>query len=165
MSTTVGTSGRTSTPWLLLLLLFGPIGWIVLLVIAIAAPDRSERLTVEVPWTTEAHDRLRALRRRRNALWTAAVLSLVALVLLVAAPVAPVAGAARISAQLAAGALVALLVGAVVAALVAEHAIGRATVGVELDASRRWVMLTGVHPAFAAAVRSRPADAPSTYRP
>ena len=53
--------------------------------------------------------------------------------------------------------LVTVLVGAIGAAAVAlatEWQIGRRTVGVDLDASRRWVTLTNVHPSFARAVRA-----------
>ena len=53
--------------------------------------------------------------------------------------------------------LVTLVVGAMGAAAVAlatEWQIGRRTVGVDLDASRRWVTLTNVHPNFARAVRA-----------
>jgi len=48
----VARSGRVSAPVLLLLLVVGPVGWIVLLFLALASPDRSEQLAVQVPWTT-----------------------------------------------------------------------------------------------------------------
>lgn len=79
------------------------------------------------------------------------------LVAAVALPVGPVAGSgAQLAARLVLGALAVALVGGFVAALAAERAVGRATVGVELDGSRRWVTLDGVHPGFVAAVRPGP---------
>lgn len=57
-------------------------------------------------------------------------------------------------AQLALGGFVLTLgfIGAATVVLVtADYRLGKASVGVRLDASRRWVTLGGVHPAFAAA--------------
>jgi hypothetical protein len=47
----------------------------------------------------------------------------------------------------------ALVVAATVGLLVAERRIHAALVGVDLDASRRWVTLSRVHPAFVAACK------------
>jgi hypothetical protein len=38
VTTTVGGSGRVSAPWLILLVLLGPIGWVALAVLAVALP-------------------------------------------------------------------------------------------------------------------------------
>jgi hypothetical protein len=56
------------------------------------------------------------------------------------------------TAQVLAAAVGAATLVAVVAGLVANYRIGRQTVGVDLDASRRWVTLRNVDPAFAAAL-------------
>lgn len=45
-------------------------------------------------------------------------------------------------------------VAAIGVALVTDWRLGRETIGVELDASRRWTTLRNVHPAFRQAVRA-----------
>jgi hypothetical protein len=65
-----------STAWMLLLLLFPPVGWLILLVVAIANPRQSEWLTVE-PWSTDAMARVRAAQARRRNLWLGAAVALV----------------------------------------------------------------------------------------
>ena len=146
----VGRSNRLGLLWLLALA--GPLGWVVLIVLA--SRDSGEHLAVEVPLSEAAYDELTAGTRLRLAAVVGGAVAVVALFLLGA------------WAQLGALGLV-LLVGAAVAALVAvlvaERRIGRASVGVSLDASRRWVTLTGVHPAFAAAFREQQAE--RTVRP
>lgn len=136
----VGGSTRLGVLWLLVLA--GPLGWIVLLLLSMR--DTGERLTVALPYSVAAHDRYSAARRLRNVALAAGALGGLALLLL------------STWAQL--GAAGALLVGitvvaTVVVAVVGEWRMGRAGVGVELDASRRWVTLTGVHPSFSAACR------------
>jgi hypothetical protein len=49
----------------------------------------------------------------------------------------------------------AVLVGSVAAGFVGDRQLRRARVGVDLDASRRWVSLYGVHPAFVSACEQR----------
>jgi hypothetical protein len=121
------------------------------------APDRTERLTVEVPWTTAADERLRAARTRRTVMYGIVATGIVGLVAAFALPVEPVGGSgAQLAARLVLGALAVALVGGFVAALAAERAVGRATIDVELDGSRRWVTLDGVHPGLVAAVQPRP---------
>jgi len=143
----VGQAARLGVLWLLLLA--GPLGWLLLAVLA--GRSRGERLEVEVPFSAEAYGRLRAARRARRVALAAGGLAVVGLVWLAAA-----AGPGP------AGVVVALLAlaGAAVAALAAGWRLDAASVGVELDASRRWVTLTGVHPAFAAACQERAAAAP-----
>ena len=70
-------ASSVSTAWLLLLLLLGPIGWLMLLVLALANPRQTEWLTVQLPWSTEAMERLRAARAQRRNLWIGAAASLV----------------------------------------------------------------------------------------
>jgi hypothetical protein len=57
------------------------------------------------------------------------------------------------TAQVVQATVLVVAVAAVAVALAAEWRLGRQAVRVELDASRRWVTLGNVHPAFARAVR------------
>ena len=132
--------GGIGPGWLLVFL--GPVGWIVLVVLA--ATSRPELLTVRVPMSAAAAAREPHLRRQRLVA-AVACLGLVFGAVLQLDPV-PVAAWH-----------VAAAVAAVVA--IAFHATSVWTrVGVDLDASRRWVTLSRVHPAFAAAVRARRTD-------
>ena len=141
----VGRSTRLGVLWLLALA--GPLGWIVLLVLA--SRDTGEHLAVEVPLSDAAYGELAAGRRLRLVASAGGIVALVALLLLSG------------WAQLGMPGLV-LLVAAAIATLVvvfvAQRRIDRASVGVSLDASRRWVTLSGVHPAFVAACREQQAD-------
>jgi hypothetical protein len=133
----VGAFERLGIAWLLVLT--GPLGWIILLFLL--SRRGGETLSVQVPMSDGAYDELRAERRRRNRVGigggAAIVLALVAPTLSTEMQLQPV-----------------LLVGAAVL-LVAFVVLGwtadRKTVGVALDASRRWVTLSRVHPAFVTA--------------
>jgi hypothetical protein len=48
---------------------------------------------------------------------------------------------------------------------VGEVRIERTTVGIDLDASRRWLTVTRVHPAFAAACAAHEAERAAARRP
>jgi hypothetical protein len=150
----VGDGARLGVAWLLLL--FGPLGWIGLLLVAASKSGRAEALTVRLPYSAAARGRLWAARRQRNlgyALVAAAAVVAVAVVVAgLWAPFATVALAA------AAGALA---VGAT-ELVRAWWRLAGLRVGVELDASRRWVTLRAVHPRFAAALH--PTDA-TPHRP
>jgi hypothetical protein len=155
-------ASSVSTAWMLLLLQFPPVGWLILLVLALANPRQSEWLTVELPWSTEAMHRLRAVRALRRNLWLGAVVSLVGGFLALVAMGR--AGAGELSAyRLGALALAATLVACVIGALVAEWRVGQASVAVDLDASRRWVTLRGVAPELAQAVRARHSRSDQPY--
>ena len=134
----VGRSNRLGILWILLLL--GPIGWIALLFLV--NRDYGEQLAVELPYSDEAYDRIVEARRVRRLAVAVAALGGIGLLVLT--------GAARLGTI---GLLLTLVVvvAAVVVVLVAESRLGQASVGVSLDGSRRWVTLTGVHPAFVAA--------------
>jgi hypothetical protein len=131
--------GGVGAGWLLVFL--GPIGWIAL-VLWLALSRRSV-LTVRLPYASDAIDRESHLRHLRT-IW-----ALVGLATLIAMLV-PVARATVPPLMIGVAALVALVVAGVYQIMA-----WRASVGIELDASHRWVTLSGVHPAFAAAVNRR----------
>ncbi|HEX6420483.1 MAG TPA: hypothetical protein VFZ77_18425 [Acidimicrobiales bacterium] len=147
----IARSGRVSTPILLLLLVIGPVGWAVLLFLALATPDRSEELTVQVPWTGDTQQEVERLRGHRTTAWVLAAAGAVASLVLVA-DAAGVAAPTMAIRVVQVALLVAIAV-AVIAALDARWRLGRLAVAVDLDASRRWVTLSNVHPAFVEAVR------------
>ena len=138
----VGRSNRLGVLWLLVLA--GPLGWVALLFLA--SRDAGEHLAVEVPLSDEAYDELAAGQRLRRVALVGGVATAVALLLL---------GAWARLGPLGVVLLVGSALATVVAVLLAERRIGRASVGVSLDASRRWVTLAGVHPAFVAACRDQ----------
>jgi hypothetical protein len=163
ISTDMARSGRVSIPVLLLCLVGGPIGWAALLAITVLVPDRAEHLTVQVPWSIDTQDRIVALRRRRRIAWTVATLGVVALCASIVVGARDVGGTPMLT-QVVAATLAAAAVAAIIDALVTDRRIGRATVQVSLDASRRWVSLHNVHPGFARAVREQPAHAGDARR-
>ena len=138
----VGRTNRLGILWLLVLA--GPLGWVVLLVLS--SRDVGERLTVELPFSDAAYAELVAARSLRNRALACGLAVTVALLLLT--------GWAQLGS---AGLVLAALAGlaTVAGTVLAEWRIGRGSVGVSLDASRRWVTLDGVHPDFAAACRER----------
>lgn len=148
----VARSGRVSTPVLLLCLIVGPVGWVVLLMIAVFSPDRAEHLTVQVPWSAETQDHIVALRRRRRTAWIVATLGVVGLFASIVLGAREVDGT-PMATQVIAVTMAVTAVAGIVDALVAEWRIGRETVKLSLDASRRWVTLGNVHAGFARAVR------------
>ena len=125
--------GMPPVVWFLFFL--GPLGFIGLLMVALLWP--SEQLTVRLPETEASFQRERQLQRYRLA----------ALGLGVAVPFLGLTGvgtfpllwlALGLAFFLAAGALTLML--------------WRQSVSVEIDVTRRWVTLTGVHPNFEEAV-------------
>ena len=134
----IGRSSRLGILWLFVFL--GPLGWIVLAFLAVGA--RGEELEVEIPYSDAAyHDLVVARRVRWGALAGTPVGGAVLLI-----------GAALLDLGTTSMLMAVMLVFAgVIGIIVAEWRLGRRSVGVRLDASRRWVTLTGVHPAFAAA--------------
>jgi hypothetical protein len=138
----VGRSNRVGVLWLLALV--GPLGWLVLVYLLVR--DSGERLDVQLPYSDEAYERFAAARRLRSRALVVAVVGGLAL-LFVAAWVHL--GAA--------GGLIAfvVIVASLIVAVAADLRMERALVRVSLDASRRWVTLTGVHPAFADACHVR----------
>jgi hypothetical protein len=129
--------------WLLVLL--GPIGWIVLLYLSLAGGGG---VTGRLPFSEFAYRRLVVAQRMQTA-WIAAaiVVGLLAFVGLV------IHSSASLAAAIALGAAT---VGAVAEVALQTRQVRRAEVHLVLDASRRWVTIRGVHPDFAAAVADRP---------
>lgn len=136
-------SGRTGLGVAWLLILFGPLGWLGLIVIAIMRRP-SDVLTVRLPFSEQAYQHYRLVRRMRRT-WFAAAFVLAVLALTARQALHPLGGLAGLLLGLCA-------FGAFVGGLVEWHRVRSATVGVTLDASRRWVTLTRVHPAFERAV-------------
>jgi hypothetical protein len=136
----VGTGG-TGAMWLLVFL--GPPGWLALLIVAMLG-QAQETLTVRLPYTQAAWDHERSVRRS----WIAMVLGGAAVLLV---------------ALVAAGPLRLVWFTAGLAFVLGGFLVWSFSyfedVGVSLDASRRWVTLSRVHPAFARAAEARNATA------
>jgi hypothetical protein len=141
-------SGVPAMAWLLLLL--GPLGLVALFIYACASRD--ETLTVRLPFSDRAYGELSHARQRQRALgWSALAALGGALCVLIPG---------GFTAHAAAAALAVLGV-LLLASWCAESVHARRTgVGVELDASRRWVTLTRVHDDFARAVQDGLGRAP-----
>ena len=137
------TGGRVGPAVLLVFL--GPLGWIALFVISWAA-GRFGELNVRLPYSQRAADHESHLRHDRLIAFAVAGFALLVALLCASRDHETPAG------LFAGAAILAAVVGAV------QHVrLQRAQVGVRLDASRRWVILTGVHPDFARAVEARAA--------
>lgn len=153
-----GNRAGLGVAWLLLLL--GPPGWVGLLLISFARGGRPDVLTVEVPMSEPAYRRIQAARRlRRRSLAVGVLAGFLALVALTSSPGATSTGPGASSGGGFQGAAIGLIaaafvVGAVIMLFVADHRATNATVQVDLDASRRWVTVSRVHPAFVAACQA-----------
>jgi hypothetical protein len=133
-----------------LLLLAGPIGWFALLLISMSRGGRREVLTVQVPLSEPPYQRLRTARRMHNVWIGVTVVSVVA-VLVSLVTVADPSLLGRAGFFLAAG----LAITGVIGLIANESSLRRARIVVDLDASRRWVTLSDVHPAFIAACQAQ----------
>jgi len=138
----IGRSNRLGILWLLVFA--GPIGWIALLFLS--TRDSGEHLAVELPYSEAAYGRFVQARRRRN---TAAIVGVSVIVGLLVFTAQAHLGGAGLMLTLAA------LVTTVALVARASWEMGRESIGVDLDGSRRWVTLRGVHPAFAAACQEQ----------
>ena len=123
------------SPLVWLLLLGGPPGWALLFVLLVCW--RTERLSVKVSYSDVALGRDRV---RRGVRWVSGGLTLVA------AAMAVTAGSVLANVWLG----IALV--AAVATFVTHALLYFDGIDVDLDASRRWVTIRGVHERFAAAV-------------
>jgi hypothetical protein len=131
------TTGGLGLGWLLIFL--GPVGWIGLFLWA-CLTSRSGVLTVRLPYSDAAVDHEWHLRRIR---FRAAALALLGFGLALAIRSEPATAVAVVAVVATGGLLV---------SLVAHIRLMTVRIGVRLDASRRWVTLTHVHPEFARAV-------------
>jgi hypothetical protein len=126
--------------WLLLLL--GPVGWLVLFVYAVARRD--ETLTVRVPFSDRSYGELSHARRRQRALgWSTVATFLCALFVTILH---------TFTARATAAALATIGLALLVSWIAESLRVRRVGVGVELDGSRRWVTLSRVHGDFVRAV-------------
>ncbi|MGH8979892.1 MAG: hypothetical protein ACRDWE_02570 [Acidimicrobiales bacterium] len=126
-----------------LLVLVGPLGWLALVLISLMRRP-ADSLTVRLPFSEHAYDVYLAARRmQRTWLLAAFVTAILALICFRALhPLGALAG----------GVVGMCALGALIAGVVEWHRTRVASVRVDLDASRRWVTLSGVHPDFANAV-------------
>jgi hypothetical protein len=137
----VGGRAGLGVAWLLVLA--GPLGWIGLFIIA-ATRQNDELLTVTLPYSEAAHLRLRqALRARSQAMWVMMGALLGAFVSLLFRTT---------DSRLLALALAVVATGALIKSIMEASIVKNAMVRLSLDASRRWVTLSGVHPNFEAAI-------------
>jgi hypothetical protein len=134
----VGDGARLGVAWLLVLA--GPPGWIALLAISFVRGGRGEELVAQVPMGRAAYGRLVAARRDR----------LFAVLGTVAAVVVSLVLSSTLDSNLVLLFLASLVVGLIAVGLT-SHRVNRAAVALGLDASRRWVTIYDVHPAFAVA--------------
>lgn len=146
VSQELGGSSGLGIAWLLFLV--GPVGWLVLIVMS-SMRQSGGLLTVTLPFSQAAYERL--VRRRRER-WPWVIIAIV---------VGSVTVDYLVSTSGGDQSLIRTLLG-VVAGFVAFICLfgwiasvsrfRKARVGMDLDASRRWVTLRGVHPNFVAAV-------------
>lgn len=147
LRTELGDRAGMGVAWLLLFA--GPIGWLALILISSSRGGRREVLTVELPLSERAYDRRRSAQTAQNLCLTAAVGGAVAVILALAAAGDDLLGRAALLVG------IAVTVAGVIGLLVNERRVRRERVIVDLDASRRWVTLGGVHPGFVTACRAQ----------
>ena len=122
--------------WLLVLL--GPIGWFLIALVDLAS-GRKEFLTVLLPYEDDAWNRVERHRRMR----------------FIAGLGAFVAGALALTGW-APWLWAAVLVGALAMGLVMHARLVRVEINLDLDASRRWVTISGVSETFREAIDLQP---------
>jgi hypothetical protein len=142
--TDVGLGAGLGVAWLLILA--GPLGWLALFIIAFTHRP-SDLLTVKLPLCGYAYQRYRVARRMRS-IWLIAAFVAAVLVPAIYMTHRPASTVATLVLGL--FALAAFVVG-----LREWRRTRVAAVRVDLDASRRWVTLSGVHPDFAQAVQNQ----------
>jgi hypothetical protein len=147
MTAPIGGNEGLGIAWLLVLA--GPIGWLGLFIYQVGR--RVETITVRLPYCDAAYGELsRARRSRRHAGWAMGALFVFAVLLAVPGTFAARAGAAALG-VIALG----LLIGYITETL---H-VRRASVGIELDGSRRWVTMSRVSESFAQSIKKAQPDA------
>jgi len=142
----VAGSGGLGAAWLLIIL--GPVGWFALFVLALVRTDGT--LTVRLPYSDAAYAELAsAMRTKRTLGWSALAVFVASAAVLIGH---------TFTARAASVALAVVGTGLVVAWLAELVRVRRASVGVALDASRRWVTLSRVSDPFARALERRDAE-------
>jgi hypothetical protein len=139
---------RLGLAWFLLL--FGPLGWLCLWLFA----SWGGQVSAKVPFCEYAYRRLKVAQRMLTIWMTFAVVSYL---LALAAVAVHTRVSFAVAAALGAGAL-----GATVKAVLENWRLRSLGIRLRLDGSRRWVTISGVHPAFAEAVVARRATVPGT---
>lgn len=144
----VGNGTGLGVAWLLIL--FGPLGWVGLGVIALVRSP-ADRLGVLLPFSAASYQRL-AYARRMLRIWVTitGLLSCAAIVLLGFHSTGTEAFAV-ISGIFSLVAFVLLCL--------ASRRLSYSRVGIMLDGSRRWVTISGAHPAFVEAAAAQVAEA------
>jgi hypothetical protein len=153
-SQAVGSRPGLGLAWLLVLA--GPLGWLGLTLVA-AFRRSGEVLTVMLPYSEAAHlRRMQAERARRTEVLVAAGALVLAFVALLQRTT---------DYRLLAFGLAAFASGAAISAVIHSIKLHRLTIYSNLDASRRWVTLLGVHPEFVAAFQSQDSQLQSSVSP
>lgn len=145
----IGEANRLGIAWLLLFA--GPLGWLVMLVLL--GRDSGEKIAVDVPLSEPAYQRLRRAKRTRGVGWALDLVAIPLFFLLILA-IGPNGWATPMRWALIV-VMVAAVVTGVVLTVVGERRVTAASFTVDIDGSRRWVTIRGVHPSFAAACRER----------
>jgi len=129
--------------WLLLFL--GPVGWVCLVIIAVSRPP-APTVTGRLPFSEFAYRRL-VVAQRMERIWigAAVVTGVLGFVVLLLSTGAPATAATAIILGTAA-------LGCVIKAGFESRRVHHTLVRLELDGSRRWITISGVHPDFASAV-------------
>lgn len=140
-----------SSGWLWLLIFLGPFGW-MFLIAALVFSGSSRQLVVRLPYSYAAVDQERREFRAAVVAGVAMVGSAVAMVIALTGPTP------RSQVR---ETVIYVLITATICAAIATFAFALRysshRPGIELDASGRWVNLTGVHPNFARVIGDRPA--------
>ena len=144
----VGGGARLGVAWLLAF--FGPVGWLVLFLLAVSRSGRGEVLAVRLPYSEAAVDRYaRATVQLRWCVGTAVAGGALLVVSIFSRGGRPGIGYLP---QVGIWAALFVIVAAFVVAFIVELGRQRQAVDIRLDASRRWVTLSRVHPLFVASV-------------
>lgn len=163
----IHTSLQRFNPLWLLLILLGPVGWIVLVVVALRGTS-GEAFEARLPMTVGVMERYVRSRRRLARAWTALFVAVIAVPVMLIVSMRTAPAGADPSPGPSAFVWVPLCLAALAVLSFMLHAWleSRYTnVDIELDASRRWVTLHDVSPEFADAMQAQqrhPATTPTS---
>jgi hypothetical protein len=147
----VGNGSGLGVAWLLVL--FGPLGWFTLLIIALVRSP-ADRLGVRLPFSESSYARL-VYARRMLRIWVSVTgfLSFLAIVLLAFHN----SGAEALAVFSGVFSFVSFWM-----LLMASRRLSYARVGIMLDGSRHWLTISGAHPHFVDAARDQVQQAAAT---